>query len=334
MQRCQDYIHALEEERSKIRVFQRELPLCLELVTQAIEACKQQLSGTTTEYNLNGQSECSEQTSSPVLEEFIPIKRDSSHSGDEEEEEESKKPDGKNSNDKNMKKSDWLRSVQLWNQTPDPPPKEDSPRKVSVTEVKRNGSSGAFHPFKKEKISCVGPAGNAIITTTKGPENSSATPASTSSTAGTGGGGGNKKEEKEGQSRKARRCWSPELHRRFLQALNQLGGSHKDLAIQIKTTTTTATRPSICGGGRRAMDATGIYHRNGYNRHVREAAASNAPYAPIAALPPPFQETSASPKQRQHKTSHCRGSHSERGIRSDSPPRSSSTHTSTASPAY
>ena len=31
-----DYIEALEEERRKIEVFQRELPLCLELVTQGI----------------------------------------------------------------------------------------------------------------------------------------------------------------------------------------------------------------------------------------------------------------------------------------------------------
>jgi SHAQKYF class myb-like DNA-binding protein len=45
--------------------------------------------------------------------------------------------------------------------------------------------------------------------------------------------GGNKKDSKggeEGQSqapaRKPRRCWAPELHRRFLQALQQLGGSH------------------------------------------------------------------------------------------------------------
>ncbi|KAF7802397.1 myb-like transcription factor family protein [Senna tora] len=74
-----DYIKALEQERLKIQVFSKELPLSLELITQAIEACKQQLSGTTTEYNLHGQSECSEQTTSmeegPVLEEFIPIKK-------------------------------------------------------------------------------------------------------------------------------------------------------------------------------------------------------------------------------------------------------------------
>ncbi|XP_073279499.1 transcription factor HHO3-like [Primulina huaijiensis] len=201
-QRFQGYIHALEEERCKIQVFQRELPLCLELVTQAIAACKQQLSGTEGNYNFNVQSSCSEQTSSelPVLEEFIPLKRVSSDSVGKEEE--SQKP----KNDINSKKLDWLRSVQLWNQTPDPPVK---------LEVKRDGSTGAFHPFKKEK-SCdaMAPTVSARVP-----------PASASSTAETSRGDGKKKEEKEGHSRrKPRRSWSPELHRRFLQALKQLGG--------------------------------------------------------------------------------------------------------------
>lgn len=34
MQRCHEYVEALKEEQKKIQVFQRELPLCLELVTQ------------------------------------------------------------------------------------------------------------------------------------------------------------------------------------------------------------------------------------------------------------------------------------------------------------
>ena len=33
--RCSEYLLALEEERRKIQVFQRELPLCLDLVTQS-----------------------------------------------------------------------------------------------------------------------------------------------------------------------------------------------------------------------------------------------------------------------------------------------------------
>lgn len=36
MKRCHEYVEALEEEQKKIQVFQRELPLCLELVTQGM----------------------------------------------------------------------------------------------------------------------------------------------------------------------------------------------------------------------------------------------------------------------------------------------------------
>lgn len=89
----------------------------------AIETCRKEL-------YFQGQSECSEQISSegPVLEEFIPLKRTSS----EEDEQQSKKAKNVSKNeskdsksgDKSSKKSDWLRSVQLWNQTPDPPTKE------------------------------------------------------------------------------------------------------------------------------------------------------------------------------------------------------------------
>lgn len=93
-------------------------------------------------------------------------------------------------------------------------------------EVKRNGSGGAFHPFKKEK-SQVGTSTAATVAPV--PVNRSVPPASTSSSAETGdGSGGNKKTDKEREAqRKARRCWSTELHRKFLQALQQLGGSHR-----------------------------------------------------------------------------------------------------------
>lgn len=115
----------------------------------AIEACRRELSGTTTEY-MHGQSECSEQTLSegtrPVLEEFIPIKRThSSSDNDNDDDDENDNDDqeqhshkrnktvvnnsgSSNNKDKNSsdhrKKSDWLRSVQLWNQSPDPSPEE------------------------------------------------------------------------------------------------------------------------------------------------------------------------------------------------------------------
>ena len=83
-------------------------------------------------------------------------------------------------------------------------------------EVKRNG--GAFQPFQREKN----------IEKSNGSALPSAPAMSSSAGAVTGGGSGKKEEQKEGQQsqRKQRRNWSPELHKRFLNALQQLGGSH------------------------------------------------------------------------------------------------------------
>ncbi|KAL1198424.1 Transcription factor HHO3 [Cardamine amara subsp. amara] len=227
MQRCHEYVEALEEEQKKIQVFQRELPLCLELVTQAIESCRKELSGS---------SECSERTTSEcggggattAFEEFMPIiNRSSSSSGEHEEEscdEQPNKDDGaKSEKDVDKKKSDWLRSVQLWNQSPDPQTKEVINKKV--VEVKRN--AGAFQPFQKEKPVSVLKVDSQPL--------KSISPTTSSSTAETVGGKRDSEQQKQSHShRKQRRCWSPELHRRFLHALQQLGGSHVATPKQIR----------------------------------------------------------------------------------------------------
>lgn len=108
-------------------------------------------------------------------------------------------------------------------------------KKATVVEVKKNG--GAFQPFHKEKsvvkntsttaTEQVKSAGKANSSPVAVPATSSTTETVSNKSSGGGAGGGesSKKEEKEGQ-RKQRRCWSPELHRRFLNALQQLGGSH------------------------------------------------------------------------------------------------------------
>ncbi|XP_057765721.1 transcription factor HHO3-like [Salvia miltiorrhiza] len=334
MQRCHDYIKGLEEERCKIQVFQRELPLCLDLVTQAIETCRQQLSGTTTDHNLHGQSECSEQTSNhvPVFEEFMPIKRASPDSdGEEHESNKSKINQTSDSNNdaKICKKSDWLRSVQLWNQTPDPPSKEDSATKFAVSEVKTDGGGA----LKKER-GVAAPA-----------------PASTSSTAENG--GGNKKES----HRKARRCWSPELHRRFLQALQQLGGSHVATPKQIRELMKVdgltndevkshlqkyrlhTRRPSSSTQNNNAQTPQfvvvgGLWMPPDYASVATTTASPEAPDGvTFSAPPPPFQEPPSSPKRRQHikpsSQSNDGCSYSKGGAQSCSPATSSSTHTTT-----
>ncbi|KAG5603771.1 hypothetical protein H5410_025263 [Solanum commersonii] len=388
MESCQQYIDALEQERTKIQVFSRELPLCLELVTQAIETYKQQLSGTTTEYNLNAQStECSddEHTSSdvPVLEEFIPLKSTFSHEDEDEEEDDEENQSHKSksfinnnnntsnstsSKDTKNKKSDWLRSVQLWNQTSDPTPKEElTPKKVSVVEVKKNGSGGAFHPFKKEK--------NAVVAVETTPTSGVVLAATGSSTVENG--GGSKKEDKDGQ-RKQRRCWSPELHRRFIHALQQLGGSHVATPKQIRelmkvdglTNDEVKSHLQKYRLHTRRPSPSSIHNNNQqppqfvvvggiwvpppeYTAMAAAAPAasgeasgvanSNGIYAPIATHPKgPLHDHASGGTLRQHNNKSPRSEERDRshshsdcgGVHSNSPATSSSTHTTTASPAY
>ncbi|CAH8358892.1 unnamed protein product [Eruca vesicaria subsp. sativa] len=238
MQRCHEYVEALKEEQKKIQVFQRELPLCLELVTQAIEACKKELSGTSTT-----SEQCSEQTASvcggPVFEEFIPIKK---RNNEDEEEGEHESSHEIEKSDVDSKKSDWLRSVHLWNHSPDPDTTDVSTpervvvvaKKARVVEVKPSNNRGGFQPFQKERKRFLSetelqPAVKAIT-----PEPAAAPATTTCSTTETGEKETQKQQTQSQTHRKQRRCWSPELHRRFLHALQELGGSHAATPKQIR----------------------------------------------------------------------------------------------------
>nr|QSD99675.1 MYB family transcription factor [Melilotus albus] len=354
-----DYILALEEEKKKIQVFPRDLPLSLELVTQAIETCKQQLSGTTTEYNLNGQSDCSEQTSTDeglVFEEFIPIKKraltpdfDEDDANDDDEQHSSHKM-----------KSDWLRSVQLWNPCP-PTAKEEVPRKTNVVEVKRNG--GAFQPFHKEEV--VAEKGNASevckepTTSSQVPATSSTEPVVESSS----------KRDDKGQ-RKQRRCWSQELHKRFLHALQQLGGSNSATPKQIRELMKVdgltndevkshlqkfrlhTRRSPVIHNNTNSQTAPMFLVGNIYVQPQKYAAVATTTtvsgelttvttptgiYAPVATHPP-STATVIKPKFKKFEStenSHSveRTNHSERVVaQSNSPASSCSTHTPSTSP--
>nr|QEX51345.1 myb family transcription factor EFM-like isoform X2 [Cymbidium ensifolium] len=182
-QNLRDYIEALEGERRKILMFSRELPLSLELITQAIEIRRQEMAAD--EYSCE----------MPVLEEFIPLKPSSSTS----ESQMSHMVAG----DSNP---DWLRSFQLWDPAPaaavETSPGDNSKLRKPVAKV-----GGAFQLFEKET-----------------PFSPSAAEALESSTT----------TENIAPPRKQRRCWSPELHRKFLDALEQLGGSQSATPKQIR----------------------------------------------------------------------------------------------------
>ncbi|KAM0047692.1 putative transcription factor MYB-HB-like family [Helianthus debilis subsp. tardiflorus] len=361
MQRVRDYVEALESERRKIQVFERELPLCLQLVTQAIEGCRRQMSETTTDYN-NGQDECSEQTSSlgPVLEEFIPIKRINEDEDEDEEEDEQQlnqlnnksKVISSKSDKSSSKKSDWLRHAQLSIQSPDP--LELSPKRVPVVEVTRNGC-GAFHPFRKEKCSEEAPAVGNVKLPAPGAVESAATASSTEESGGCGGGG--RKGEDKGQSnRKARRCWSPELHRRFLHALQQLGGAHVATPKQIRELmkvdglTNDEVKSHLQKYRLHTRRPSPTIHNNNSQtpqfvvvggiwmqpppEYTTMASTASTPtsgdtnnskgvYAPIASHPPSMSLNKSNSGEKNGGRSHH-----------DSPSTSSSTHTTTASPAF
>lgn len=232
-----EYVKRLEEEMRKIDAFKRELPHCMILLSDAIEALK------------NESIHCAPSLQ-PVLEEFIPLKKDC-----EDEHTEEVNMD----NDFREKKS-WMSSLQLWN-TADHPTKtlisnqiyqraegkDDTATDDRSRSCKSQSEGTALMPFKeysdipvrkqdkelfpvhgltlltpREETGCSGSslkAGSkrAVSSSTHVVQsNFRSTP------------------QQQQNNRKQRRCWSPELHRRFVNALQQLGGSHVATPKQIR----------------------------------------------------------------------------------------------------
>ncbi|KAI4335793.1 hypothetical protein L6164_014403 [Bauhinia variegata] len=249
--KLEEYLSCLEEERLKIDAFKRELPLCMQLLSNAMEGLRQQL-----------QAFRGNQGTKPVLEEFIPIKHSTSESSE-------KAP---NMSDK----ANWMTSAQLWSQASEgskqqstiTSPKESdigfnvSP-KLALDNKQRNG--GAFLPFSKERNSCPSSALRALpelalasaekeMEDKKSAEHENGASCPKRDNSGKGGNGGVVIDQGKGSAaesepqttntnnstnatqthRKARRCWSPDLHRRFVNALQMLGGSQVATPKQIR----------------------------------------------------------------------------------------------------
>ncbi|KMT00562.1 hypothetical protein BVRB_9g218600 [Beta vulgaris subsp. vulgaris] len=265
-----DFLKRLEDELKKIEVFKRELPLCMILLKDAILYLKQE----STQYKTRNAHQ-------PVLEEFIPMKKDLSGI-------EHTQINKTGEEDSGRDKKNWMSSVQLWN-TDELPIKSSAPHlncnqnqnqnqnqnHVSESQKgndKRNQVIGGdiFDPCKiragskgfvplvhhnyptttttfpelrrkvdKEDVNASGltllvpgmikhPEEESIsrVYTPKlggGRSSNSASPASSG-----------RPSNQQTSSRKQRRCWSPELHRRFVDALTQLGGPQVATPKQIR----------------------------------------------------------------------------------------------------
>ncbi|XP_073026146.1 myb family transcription factor EFM-like [Primulina eburnea] len=226
-QKLEEFLARLEEERLKIDAFKRELPLCMQLLNNAMEASRQQLQ---LQRSMN-------EGGRPVLEEFIPLKNTSSEITTDQ-------------NNNSADKANWMTSAQLWNQeseTRTPSPKENNDHmKIALNGKQRVINGGAFVPFSSKDrnftpfpelalASSVSQKEEMELDATKNSLESNSRRENVNIIS-----GAEKDQVHEAANstsqaqRKARRCWSPDLHRRFVNALQMLGGSQLATPKQIK----------------------------------------------------------------------------------------------------
>ncbi|KAJ7547070.1 hypothetical protein O6H91_08G067400 [Diphasiastrum complanatum] len=297
MQQLEDKLIALEEERRKVDAFKRELPLCMQLLNDAIKVSKKQLAEyqttSTTALPLKlgcdyGEIDLDPQSASETLALEESISSKFKPKKEEAKEQPTKTPTTGCHEDK----PSWMATAQLWSEHPERTDvrREDTTANSQIQldswrlEAKQAcspgskfisnstcGLGGAFSPFVREKQwegvafvseeTCRGPKltlssgtysiRNSPIRTghevaedrgggvfeTRGTEIRARHTATGAMGSGNylGGGSTNLVHESVQQTqRKARRSWSPELHRRFVSALQQLGGSEVATPKQIR----------------------------------------------------------------------------------------------------
>ncbi|KAI3448086.1 hypothetical protein Pfo_004751 [Paulownia fortunei] len=252
-----DYVKRLQDEMKKIDAFKRELPLCMLLLNDAVVTMKEEL------------MQCKNSNAKPIMEEFIPLKKSSTDEKDEKVEG-AKEKDIITSRDK----MNWMSSVQLWNsdnqhhhQDTDKLATAKLDNKKRKEEVinrplmddlfpsgKNRTAGRAFSPFKgcnNFPVMTMGKEGRdelpgvpALSLRTPEIKNSkeeiyssgfsSKSSSSRSGSSSATNGQSNLKAEQQQTARKQRRCWSPELHRRFVSALQHLGGPQVATPKQIR----------------------------------------------------------------------------------------------------
>uniref|UniRef100_A0A1J3ICB9 Transcription factor PCL1 n=1 Tax=Noccaea caerulescens TaxID=107243 RepID=A0A1J3ICB9_NOCCA len=232
-QKLEDLLSRLEQERLKIDAFKRELPLCMQLLNNAVEVYKQQLEAYRANSNKNNQSVATR----PVLEEFIPLRNQPEKA--------------------NNKGNNWMTTAQLWSQPETKPknidsttdqslPKDEiaSSPKLGHFDAKQRNGGGAFLPFSKEQslpelalsteVKRISPT-NEHTNDQDGNDESMIHNGNNNNINNNNNSNSNGVSSTTSQSnRKARRCWSPDLHRRFVQALQMLGGSQVATPKQIR----------------------------------------------------------------------------------------------------
>ncbi|XP_022853650.1 transcription factor HHO5-like isoform X1 [Olea europaea var. sylvestris] len=222
------HVNAFEEELKKINVFKRELPICMHLLKDAIEKLKEE------ELQLKGEEV------RPVMEQFIPLKRDSNEIGRD-----------KRSGDFSEKKN-WMSSAQLWSTPVLYENNFDSKNQDSGLHLRSRyeeeggirseyqqqvcnfgNRGGAFVPFKKSSGGET-KEDNGLVSVQDLTLSSPVIEMESCDLSMKGKCGNGRVQQQHEAPRKQRRCWSPELHKKFVDALHQLGGAQAATPKQIR----------------------------------------------------------------------------------------------------
>ncbi|XP_071736780.1 transcription factor HHO5-like [Rutidosis leptorrhynchoides] len=221
-----DFITELETEISKIDAFKRELPLCMMIMNDAIVTLKEEL------------MVCKNSNNQP-LKEFLPIKKPYDNDDDD---------DPKDESDK----KNWLTSTQLWNTidndlgtnrvSKQKPVEQVINQKITEEEQYENRDSfcGKFIPFSAPGLTLVTPGikslsrGNVFDTQAVANKKNLVSYSLPDVQSDIKIGNPQSQQPQQQTSRKQRRCWSTELHRRFVNALQELGGSKVATPKQIR----------------------------------------------------------------------------------------------------
>lgn len=244
LSRFDEFLKRLEDEMRKIDVFKRELPLCMLLLNDAISTLRDESSKLRTPI------------SQPVLEEFIPLTKEHDQKKDDKKENECR------DNKKNWMSSVQLWNTDNHPTTNNAYNQRQQHYELETKKCEEEGQSVPKDPFRSCRKSDNGcraflpfsPYSSITATpvTTKEENEDSInglslmTPGTKILREGSGSSGsrssssravssstpslqpiiptGHQQPQKQ-VARKQRRCWSPELHRRFVNALHQLGGS-------------------------------------------------------------------------------------------------------------
>ncbi|CAL4898227.1 unnamed protein product [Urochloa decumbens] len=304
--RFEDCVRSLEAEKSKMEVFRRELPISVHLVADVIEWLKEELA----------QQRRPAPAASPATELFAPVaaapaaaaKRKAAVEG----------AAVKAEADANEKRS-WMSSAQLWScgshDDDSTATTNGGGASAAATKPAHKVSDGAFMPLScglpalarssedgaAEKPVSALPVPDLTLSSPAIDAACPAAPSATSSAVTDGGAAAQRQlrqhqqqqqQQQAQQQRKARRCWSPELHRRFVAALQRLGGAQVATPKQI----------------RELMKVDGLTndevksHLQKYRLHTRRASSSDGGAGDHLAAAAAGMWSAAAPEEQEYYT--------------------------------